>query len=152
MIENNALEIKEIAYGSEAYTEELELRDVVLRKPLGMTVYDDNLKADEHDIHLGAFINNRLVGVLILNFLNVEEVRMRQVAVDETWQKKKIGSQMVIYAELLAKNKGCSQMLLHARKSAVVFYKKMGYAVVGDEFLEINIPHYNMRKWLVEKQ
>ncbi|MEJ7682070.1 MAG: GNAT family N-acetyltransferase [Segetibacter sp.] len=37
---------------------------------------------------------------------------------------------------------------MHARKSAVGFYEKLGYKIVGDEFLELNIPHYIMEKQL----
>jgi len=37
-------------------------------------------------------------------------------------------------------------MILTARKTAVDFYKKVGYKVVSDEFIEITIPHYKMEK------
>ena len=148
MIDPNKLEIREIKYNTEEYSRELELRDAVLRMPLGMSIYHDNLESDKTDFHLGAFVNNRLVGVLILTTLSTEDVKMRQVAVDEQWRAKKVGSDMVRYAETLAKNNGHRQMVLNARKSAVVFYKKLGYEIISEEFLEINLPHYKMRKCL----
>jgi len=37
-------------------------------------------------------------------------------------------------------------MVLNARKTAVGFYEKLGYEKIGEEFPEINIPHYKMRK------
>jgi predicted GNAT family N-acyltransferase len=148
MIDSNELEIREIKYNTEEYSRELELRDAVLRIPLGMSIYHDNLEADKNDLHLGAFVNYRLVGVLILTTLSTEDVKMRQVAVDEQWRTKKVGSEMVRYVETLAKNKGYRQMVLNARKSAVGFYKKLGYEIISEEFLEINLPHYKMRKRL----
>jgi hypothetical protein len=89
MIENNGLKIRNIKYQSEEYSLELELRDAVLRKPLGMRLYNDNLEADKKDLHLGAFVNDRLVGILILTPLSTEDVKMRQVAVDEQWRTNK---------------------------------------------------------------
>ncbi len=148
MIEPHELEIREIKYNTEEYSRELELRNAVLRIPLGMSIYRDNLEGDKNDFHLGAFVNNRLVGVLILTTLSTEDVKMRQVAVEEQWRAKNIGSEMVRYAETLAKNNGYRQIVLNARKSAVGFYEKLGYETISEAFLEINIPHYKMHKWL----
>jgi hypothetical protein len=38
--------------------------------------------------------------------------------------------------------------MMHARKTAVGFYEKQGYEILGDEFLEVSVPHYEMRKKL----
>ncbi len=148
MIEYKDLEvvIREIKYDSEEYRNELKLRDEVLRKPLGMSLYDESLKADKNDIHIGAYVNNSMVGVLILTKLNSEDLKMRQVAVKETLQSKKIGSKMIFYAEDLAKKSGYKNMILNARKTAVLFYEKHGYKKISTEFLEINLPHYKMLK------
>ena len=37
---------------------------------------------------------------------------------------------------------------MHARETAVGFYEKLGYKVVGDKFTEVTIPHYVMEKKL----
>jgi predicted GNAT family N-acyltransferase len=39
-------------------------------------------------------------------------------------------------------------LCMHARKTAKGFYEKLGYAVTGDEFMEVTIPHYIMEKAL----
>ena len=140
------VQIKEFGFNSEEYRNELELRDKVLRKPLGMNLYDENLEADINDVHIGAFINNRIVGVLILTRLNSKDIKMRQVAVDEDFRTMKIGTEMVRFAEDYSKEKGYSTMLLNARKTAVAFYEKLGYTKMSGEFLEINIPHFKMSK------
>ena len=141
--------IRQFSFNSDDYRSELELRDKVLRKPLGMTLYAENLEADKNDVHIGAFINNRIVGVLILTILNSNELKMRQVAVDEDFRAMKIGTGMVRFAEEYSKEKGYSTMSLNARKTAVAFYEKLGYAKMSREFLEINIPHYKMSKSLI---
>jgi hypothetical protein len=150
MVENKKeVLIREIKYNSEDYINELKLRDEVLRKPLGMSLYNDNLEADKYDIHIGAFIKDDIVGVLILSKLNDNDLKMRQVAVKETLQSKNIGTKMVGFAEEYAKNRGFKNMILNARKSAVGFYKKLGYKTISEEFLEINIPHYKMYKCII---
>jgi predicted GNAT family N-acyltransferase len=37
---------------------------------------------------------------------------------------------------------------MHAREVAVGFYRKCGYAVQGEPFLEVTIPHFHMEKKL----
>jgi predicted GNAT family N-acyltransferase len=146
------VQIREIDYHSDEYNEELELRDKVLRKPLGMSLFVENLDKEKYDVHLGAFINKRMVGVLILTELTGSEVKMRQVAVEEEVRGNNIGKELVRYAEEFCKNKGYTLMVLNARKTAVGFYEKLGYDRLGEEFLEINIPHNKMHKHLSQEQ
>jgi hypothetical protein len=73
---------------------------------------------------------------------------MRQVAVATSAQGKGVGSALVQYAELVAMQNGFDSMLLHARASAVPFYLRLEYAIVGDLFEEVGIPHYKMTKQL----
>jgi hypothetical protein len=37
---------------------------------------------------------------------------------------------------------------MHARKTALGFYEKLGYSRQGEEFTEVTIPHYIMEKAL----
>ncbi len=145
----NNVDIREIKHNTEDYNQELELRDQVLRTPLGLSLYNEDLNAEKNDFHIGAYANGHLIGVLILTKQNEKEIKMRQVAVSEQWRSLKVGTELIRYAEQYAKNEGYETMLLHARKTARDFYLKLGYESVGEEFLEINIPHYRMRKSLV---
>lgn len=140
--------IKEIAYTSEEYEKEIALRDKILRKPLGLKFTDEFLSQDKYNIHFAAYIKNEMVGCLLLHPLSREVVQMRQVAVDETHQSKGIGNQLVLYSEMYARKMGFSEMILHAREYAVPFYKKLGYRISSDVFTEVNIPHYEMKKYL----
>ena len=73
---------------------------------------------------------------------------MRQVAVDDTKQGKGIGSALLQFSETFAQLKGYASIHCHARKTAVPFYLKHGYTIIGDEFTEVNIPHVYMEKLL----
>jgi predicted GNAT family N-acyltransferase len=143
---HNEIVIRELKYDSVDYRKELELRDEVLRKPLGMSIYNDRLEADKTDIHIGALLGEQLVGVLILTRLSTTDVQMRQVAVAEKMQSRQVGTRLVCFAEDYAREAGYTIMVLHARKTAVPFYEKLGYSILGEEFLEINILHYTMQK------
>ena len=138
--------VKLINYNSEEYKFEIELRNNVLRKPLGMNLYDENLNSEINDFHIGAFVNDKLVGVLILTPLNTEEIKMRQVAVDEKFRQMNVGRKMVLFSEEFSIKKGYKLMQLNARSTAVGFYTKLNYTIISDLFLEINIPHYKMQK------
>ncbi len=141
--------IKEIAHNSSEYIDALHLRTEVLRKPLGL-VYDKNDLKNEYDsYHLASFIENEIVGYLILKPISESEVKMRQVAVKPTLQKQHIGKKLVQFAEDFARNKKFTIMTLHARNTAIPFYQKLEYSISGQEFLEVNIPHHKMFKNLI---
>lgn len=146
---NNQLEVREIEYGSAAYQEELLLRDRVLRKPLGMDLFAENLDKERWDMHVGAFCDKKLIGVLILTTIDEGTLKMRQVAVDENFRSMKTGTALVRFSEEYALQNNCKTIVLNARSTAVDFYLKLGYEKISDMFLEINIPHYKMQKKLI---
>ena len=143
-----SLEMRQIIYGTADYYSALVLRNAALRKPLGMDISDDNLEADKVDIHIGAFLGPTFIGTLILTILNGDEVKMRQVAVDENERGNGIGAKLVIFAENVVNEAGRKKMVLNARKVVVEFYKKLGYTIDGEEFVEVGIPHFKMEKRL----
>ena len=73
---------------------------------------------------------------------------MRQVAVVSDLQGQGIGRALVEYSEALARKLGFRRMVLHARETAVAFYKKLGYLRIGGRFEEVTIPHWAMTKQL----
>ncbi|MBN2766806.1 MAG: GNAT family N-acetyltransferase [Paludibacteraceae bacterium] len=146
---NSELVVKIIDYYSEAYQSELLLRNEVLRKPLGMNLFDEDLTRDSADIHIAAFIDNSIVGCMLLLPLNAGTLKMRQVAVAAVYQSKGIGITMVRFAEKHALSLGYTQIVLHARLAALNFYLKQNYQFFGEEFYEVGIPHRKMIKNLI---
>jgi len=142
------LNIRQIEFNSAEYNQSIELRDKILRKPLGMVYTTDFLAAEKDQYHIAAFDNEKIVGVLLLKKIDEQTLQMRQVAVDDTLQGKGIGRQMVEFCEKFSKEKGFAKIILHARKVAVGFYLKLDYKITTDEFMEIGIPHYEMTKIL----
>jgi ribosomal protein S18 acetylase RimI-like enzyme len=63
-------------------------------------------------------------------------------------QGKGIGRAIMHFAENIARDRGYRIISMHARKNVVGFYERMDYKVIGNEFIEITIPHYLMEKKL----
>lgn len=146
---HSALLVQIVPWGSQRYIQSLGLRFEVLRRPLGL-VFDPATFSDEvNDIHLVAHYKDWVLGCMILSRV-MDGLKMRQVAVDQTEQRLGVGSEMIRFAEQYAKEMGCKAIVLHARDSAIPFYLKHNYELVGDGFLEVGIPHHAMRKSFVD--
>ena len=131
----------------------VDLRDAVLRRPLGLAFSAEELAAEKDSLHVACYRGRRLVGGLVLRPLGDggeggKAVRMRQVAVEPAMQGQGIGTALVEYSEALARKLGYQRMVLHARDTAVPFYEKLGYFRLGEPFEEVKIPHWAMEKVL----
>lgn len=137
---------KIIAYGSEDYEQALALRDQLLRKPLGLSLYDEDLSDEKNDYHLGIFTSAELVAVLVLIPKDSATLQMRQVAVRENRQGQHLGARLVAFAESFAATQGFTRIVLNARQTAEAFYHKQGYTTVSEPFVELGIGHVRMEK------
>jgi len=138
--------IKEIYFGTAEYNKSVRLRDKILRKPLGLIFTEDDLAQDKNHFHIAVYDANKLVAVLILQPLNNKDLKMRQVAVDDNYQRKGVGSLLVEFSEKFAIEKGFSALELNARDISIPFYEKLNYNIVGEEFYEVGIAHKKMIK------
>ncbi|MBA4196296.1 MAG: GNAT family N-acetyltransferase [Chitinophaga sp.] len=137
-----------IDHGTEEYQQMIDLRMQILRTPLGLSFNNDELEREKDDILLGCFDEDVLEGCCLLTKTAPDTVRLRQMAVTSGLQGKGIGRVLMTFAENVARDAGFKKMTMHARKSAVGFYEKLGYSIAGDEFEEVTIPHYLMEKTL----
>ncbi len=142
------IDIRQIEYGSQDHKLMCILRDTILRKPLGLNFNTNKLEEERKDILIGAFIDDHITGCCMLTIIDNERLQLRQMAVINELQKKGIGKQVVQFAEKIAKAKGYSVIIMHARSTALEFYKQLGYHTEGNAFIEVGIPHYIMRKQL----
>lgn len=142
------LQFQEAPYGSAEYEALVALRAEVLRRPLGLTFSADQLAAEKAERHIACYRNGDLVGCLLLKDLGDGCVQMRQVAVRPDAQGAGVGRALVEYAEARAAALGYRTMTLHARESAVGFYERLRYARVGERFVEVTLPHWEMSKRL----
>jgi ribosomal protein S18 acetylase RimI-like enzyme len=126
----------------------VQLRNDLLRRPLGLNFTPEELEKEKEEILIGAFEEEKMLGCCMLIRQDPATVRLRQMAVLNNLQGKGIGRALMQFAENIARDRGFHKITMHARKTAVGFYEKLGYRVCGEQFEEVTIPHYVMEKLL----
>ncbi|PKN55232.1 MAG: GNAT family N-acetyltransferase [Deltaproteobacteria bacterium HGW-Deltaproteobacteria-14] len=131
------------------YAGERDLRWRVLRVPLGMGRGTEVNAAEERCLHLVARDGERrVVGCVIFRVDPGATGQLMQMAVEPALQGQGVGRVLVAELERRVRADGVGEITLHAREVAVGFYERLGYAVYGDPFTEVSIPHRHMRKVL----
>lgn len=143
--------ISHINASSPKYAGVWDLREEVLRKPLGMSLKNEDLSDDLVDTIFIAELNNQVIGCLMLHVINEQIFKLRQMAVNIEYQGSGIGRLLVSSAEAYAANAGYARIVLHAREVATGFYHRLGYAITGDQFTEVGVPHFRMEKKLTRR-
>lgn len=141
--------LKIIDHGTYEYQQMVQMRNDILRKPLGLAFNTEELEKEKDEILIGAFEEEKMLGCCMLVREDATSCRLRQMAVLNNLQGKGIGRALMHFAENIARDMGYKTISMHARKTAIGFYEKLGYKVVGQEFLEVTLPHYAMKKQLV---
>lgn len=140
--------LKIIDHGSKEYQQMVELRNEILRKPLGLLLTEEDINADKNHILIGAFEDEKMLGCCMLVKQSGQIVLLRQMAVIFDLQGKGIGRALMQFAENIARDMGYREISMHARKNAAGFYEKMGYRESSNEFTNLNIPHIVMKKYI----
>jgi len=138
-----------IDFGTPEFDEALKLRHEVLRKPLNLEFNPEDIAREYDSFHIGCYTQaGELMAVLTLKPIDSKIIKMRQVAVDPHSQSKGLGTFLVQESEKFAALKGFEKIELHARDTAIEFYKKSGYIPMGEIFKEVGIDHLFMFKKL----
>lgn len=130
------------------YQQVIELRQRVLRAPLGLDIRNDDLQAETEQIIFIYEEDNIVKGCVLLQQYDADTFKMRQMAVEASEQGKGIGTELINAADVYAVNFGKSRIMLHARETAIPFYQKSGYEVTGEPLTEVGLPHRIMEKLL----
>ena len=99
---------------------------------------------DEFEIsstHLFATCDNRVVGTCRYRKTS-QGTKLERFAVLEAYRTRSVGASL-LEAALSAVDQG-QLIYLHAQVQVVDFYKKYGFAQVGEQFEEAGIQHYKM--------
>lgn len=140
------MQVRRIQYGSADYRAALELRNRLLRVPLGLDVYQEDLEAERGQWHYVLADGDELAGCVSVVPMDKEHAKIRQMAIDATRQRSGCGRKLLEQVELDLRAEGTRSVALAARREAVGFYERLGYRAVGEEFQEVGIPHVQMEK------
>jgi ribosomal protein S18 acetylase RimI-like enzyme len=130
------------------YAQELDLRWRVLRKPLGFAPDAVAFPFEVESLHLVALDAGRVVACVLFHPEGTETGRLFQMAVEPDRQGTGLGTRLVRTLEVELARRGFREVTLHARDTAVGFYARLGYAPVGPPYVEVGVPHQNMRRTL----
>lgn len=141
------MNVKEIRHGSTEYQQECALRQEVMRKPLGLNLYDEDLLAERGQIHFGLFDEkDQLLACVIAMPVTASEAKVRQMVVRPSLQGKGCGRLLLEAAEKVLVQRGFADLYLHSRMTVIGFYEHLGYTQTGSEFMEVGMPHVKMCK------
>jgi GNAT superfamily N-acetyltransferase len=123
------------------------LRYEVLRAPWNQARGSERNEGDATAEHFAFFENEQIIGVGRLDFTENLGSQIRFMAVNERYQGKGIGRQLMEHMEEIARKKGSKETILHAREIALPFYEKLGYRSIEKSHLLFDeIQHYLMNK------
>ncbi len=140
------VKFRSIDHGSPEYADGSALRHRVLRVPLGLSIYDEDLDAEQSDLHFGMFDGATLIACVVLTHCGDECIRVRQMAVDTPFQRQGLGRELMEQVEADVRKRNLKTIILHSRKTVVAFYQNLGYELTDKEFIEVTIPHVLMEK------
>jgi len=130
------------------YLLEKELRNRILRRPLGLELSEADLCGEDEQVHIAALNDaGQLIGCVLVAFQE-DMAKIRQIAVDDLYRGKGVGAQLMRHAEEAIRNRNISTAVLHARVTARCFFEKLRYKAASDVFIEVTIPHVKMEKSL----
>ena len=111
MTEVDDIALTEVPYGSDLYGKTLELREAILRKPLGLRLSQEELADDALRRHFCALTNGTVVGSVSFKPLGPHTLQLKQMAVAQGSQREGVGSRLLAFAEAWAQMLCCSRPL-----------------------------------------
>lgn len=140
------MRLRIIEHDSADYDASIELRERLLRRPLGLRFDAGELRREGDCIHLGAWQQNSLTGCVMLVPETPVRIQIRQLCMDRGFRGHGNGSALLAFAEQQARRRGYQEFFLHARANAAGFYRKAGYRARGEVFYQLGIAHMRMTK------
>lgn len=96
---------------------------------------------DNDSIHILAYYDNKAVATARL----LADGHIGRMAVLKDYRHRNIGKKMLKYILELAHKRLITKIELSAQEHAIEFYKKQGFSVISDVYLDAGIPHYDMK-------
>jgi len=139
---------RQISTHDREYSQEKELRNRVLRTPLGLHLSEQDVRGEDEQVHLVAMDDRgRVIGCVLVAF-SESVAKVRQLAIDDDYRGQGIGTGLMKRAELAVLARNVRMVTLHGRLTARGFFEKQGYTAISEVFPEVTIPHITMQKEL----
>jgi len=140
--------IKSVSFHDEVlYNQYLELRWLLLRKPLGGIRGTEIDPMESESFHRAIFDHNdNIIGVGRIHFME-DKAQIRYMAIIKDFRSKGLGSKLIKELENIAIENDIKKIFLNSRSEAVDFYIKNEYVKTKSVKPPFgNIIHYRMEK------
>ena len=134
-----------IAHNQEEIFRLIRLREEVFVIEQSVPLRVELDEEDDRATHLVAKAGREVVGTARL-VVKGSRGKIGRMAVRKGWRRKRIGERLVIALIPLARERGVTELVLHAQLHAVPFYERQGFQAEGSPFEEAGIPHISMRR------
>jgi predicted GNAT family N-acyltransferase len=129
----------------------LALREEVFCGEQGVSREEEHDGRDSEASHLVALDPSSGCVVGTLRLLGTgSTAKIGRVAVERSWRGRAIASRMLDLAVSAAREEGFAQVRLTAQTRATGVYKRAGFTVESDPFIEAGIEHVLMGRTLLE--
>jgi len=127
-----------------------DLRYRILRQPWNQPRGSERNEGDATGLHFALYENEILKAIARLDINDNKSAQVRFMAVETEIQRKGYGKKVMLAIETYCKEKNISEIVLHARETAIPFYENLGYQLNEKSHLLFNeIQHFLMTKKLV---
>ena len=123
---------KFLTTNKQLYQQNIDLRNAVLRGPLGKLITPEEIVIEQNNQFYGITVADVLVATFSTYQKNTATVRLVSFAVDMSYQQQGLGSRLFRWALDDFKKQGYQRVSFSARASAHEFYLKQGFKDTGN--------------------
>lgn len=144
---SGAIKIKAVSY-QDSLTAIEYIRTKVFQEEQGVSAELEFDGLDAEATHFLAYVGNEAVGTARIRAIDAKASKIERLAVLPEYRQRGIGTKLMhaVLSAITLSNK--SVAIVHAQAYIASMYLQLGFAAVGSEFVEANIPHLKMIKHL----
>lgn len=129
------------SHETQIYHDSLQIRNELLRLPIGKNIFDEDLSIEKENLFFGAFDGEKIIGMLSFYQSKPKTAHLTTFAAKESYQHRGIGSQLVQALINYLRDASYAEIQVDAREEAVLFYQKCHFNVLEGP---ITNPHLNV--------
>jgi predicted GNAT family N-acyltransferase len=126
----------------------LALRVRVFCEEQGVSPEEELDDLDEEAVQVVAMDESGVIATCRLRDIGDGRWKLERMAVERRVRRLGVGARLLAGAEGEARERGATEIVMHAQRRAEPFYAAHGYVAEGEIFMEAEIEHVRMRKGL----
>ena len=137
-------------YGDESqvYQDALAIRKKVFIEEQGVPEDLEFDRLDYQTTHYVGYVDGEPVTTARIHESPAHEYHLQRVATLKEHRGKGYGRELIIFIERSLRHIPDAKVWLSAQDTALPFYEKMGYSVLGEGYIEADMPHHSMEKYI----